>query len=316
MRFIGGLANDSCPPATSRDAPYGGAASTARFLKMALHTGLRIGCCPASRRPVRAVPTIAYPMPAIKCLWVGHLSRRRSMSIPRGAERTCDRYRNKGSVKQIGTLHSMIPFAAWIAASSAFAQSITGGAPHGDPALTCRHMSGTHAHQTHEPAISADVERLNNGNPCLGDARSKGTGVDALATHDASTNTNDVDPKPPDLTFVCRFLSGPRENQTNNLAGIPGVVAVPIGSRCSDGTSSGTAVTGTAVSNKLQSWNGAITNVSASHQTGTICQFLSGPKAHGWHDYAPLPPVPVESSCEDGAGSVGFVSTKGHGDRY
>jgi hypothetical protein len=38
-----------------------------------------------------------------------------------------------------------------------------------------------------------------------------------------------------------------------------------------------------------QSWNGAITNVSASHQTGTICQFLSGPKAPGWHDYAPLP---------------------------
>jgi hypothetical protein len=236
--------------------------------------------------------------------------------MPTRAQRTGDPYRNKGSMKGIGTLHSTILFAAWIASSSAFAQSSTAGAPHRDSTLPCRYLSGAHADQTQKLATSADVERLNIGNPCSGDAASKGTEVDALATHDALANTNDVDPKPPDLTFVCRFSSGPRTNQTNNLAGTPGVVAVPIGSRCSDGTSSGTAVAGTDLSNKSQTWNGAITNVSASHQTGTICQFLSGPKAHGWHDYAPLPPVPVESSCEDGAGSVGFVSTKGHGDRY
>jgi hypothetical protein len=63
-------------------------------------------------------------------------------------------------------------------------------------------------------------------------------------------------------------------------------------------------------------WNGAITYRSASRRTGTICQFMSGPKAHGWHDFAPFPAAPVESICDDGAGSVGVVQTNGHGDRY
>ena len=71
---------------------------------------------------------------------------------------------------------------------------------------------------------------------------------------------------------------------------------------------------GTASDNRT--WNGVITNLGKSRRTSTICQFLSGPKAHGWHDYAPFPPVPVESTCEDGAGSAGIVLPSGHGDRY
>jgi hypothetical protein len=91
------------------------------------------------------------------------------------------------------TLHSMVVFAAWFAASSAFAQSIPAGAPHG----VCRNLRGPHADQTQQQAINADVERLNIGNPCSGDAASKDTAVDALANHDASANTKGVNPKPP-----------------------------------------------------------------------------------------------------------------------
>ena len=66
----------------------------------------------------------------------------------------------------------------------------------------------------------------------------------------------------------------------------------------------------------LLNWNGAITNRASNRHTGTICQFISGPKSHGWHDFAPFPPAPIDSTCEDGAGSVGFVQATGHGDRY
>jgi hypothetical protein len=83
-----------------------------------------------------------------------------------------------------------------------------------------------------------------------------------------------------------------------------------------DATSSGVAMTGTTGEQELLSWNGAITNRSANRRTSTICQFMSGPKAHGWHDFAPFPPAPIDSTCEDGAGSVGFVQPVGHGDRY
>ena len=63
-------------------------------------------------------------------------------------------------------------------------------------------------------------------------------------------------------------------------------------------------------------WNGAITNRTTNRRTSTICQFMSGPKAHGWHDFAPFPPAPIDSTCDDGAGSVGIVQPTGHGDRY
>ena len=64
-------------------------------------------------------------------------------------------------------------------------------------------------------------------------------------------------------------------------------------------------------------WSSAILGQSAVPGTAsTICQFMSGPKAHGWHDYAPLAPAALGSACRDGAGSAGIVVAKGHGQQY
>jgi hypothetical protein len=63
-------------------------------------------------------------------------------------------------------------------------------------------------------------------------------------------------------------------------------------------------------------WSSAIATAGENRAVSTICQFLSGPKAHGWHDYAPLAPAVVGSSCQDGIGSVGVVVTAGHGQQY
>jgi hypothetical protein len=63
-------------------------------------------------------------------------------------------------------------------------------------------------------------------------------------------------------------------------------------------------------------WSSAIATAGEARAVSTICQFLSGPKAHGWHDYAPLAPAVVGSSCQDGTGSIGVVVTAGHGQQY
>ena len=76
------------------------------------------------------------------------------------------------------------------------------------------------------------------------------------------------------------------------------------------------ASTGETSGDESLTWNGAITNRTTNRRTSTICQFMSGPKAHGWHDFAPFPPAPIDSTCDDGAGSVGIVQPTGHGDRY
>ena len=131
-----------------------------------------------------------------------------------------------------------------------------------------------------------------------------------------STSTMSEDAISNGLSFLCKFTSGPRADHIDNLAGRSGAAAIPVGGRCSDGTSSGISVTVTSGDKELLTWNGAITNRSANRLTSTICQFMSGPKAHGWHDFAPFPPAPVDSTCDDGAGSVGFVQPAGHGDRY
>ena len=63
-------------------------------------------------------------------------------------------------------------------------------------------------------------------------------------------------------------------------------------------------------------WSDAIATPGEGRAVSTICQFLSGPKAPGWHDYAPLSPAVVGSSCQDGTGSVGVVVAAGHGQQY
>jgi hypothetical protein len=131
-----------------------------------------------------------------------------------------------------------------------------------------------------------------------------------------STSKTATDAIPSDPSFLCKFTSGPQTGRIVDLAGRSGAAAIPVGGRCSDGTSSGISVIGTSGDKESLTWNGAITGRTTNRRTSTICQFMSGPKAHGWHDFAPFPPAPVDSICDDGAGSVGFVQPAGHGDRY
>ncbi len=53
----------------------------------------------------------------------------------------------------------------------------------------------------------------------------------------------------------------------------------------------------------------------ATAQSGsTICQFQAGPRAGQTQDYAPMSPLPVGTSCQDGQGSTGVVvAAKGGG---
>jgi hypothetical protein len=139
--------------------------------------------------------------------------------------------------------------------------------------------------------------------------------------------------QPPETTSICRFTSGPRAGQIQDLSAMPGATPIRIGASCSDGASS----TGTAIAPSGRSteepqteptatiptadaaekpWSTATATAGAGRAVSTICQFLSGPKAHGWHDYAPLSPVALGSSCQDGIASVGIVVAAGHGQQY
>jgi hypothetical protein len=92
---------------------------------------------------------------------------------------------------------------------------------------------------------------------------------------------------------------------------------MPVGSICSDGASSkGTAIAAPAGAAPI-SWSSPIQGGTGGERAvGTICQFMSGPKAHGWHDYAPLPAAPLGSPCRDGVSSAGIVMASGHGQAY
>jgi hypothetical protein len=139
--------------------------------------------------------------------------------------------------------------------------------------------------------------------------------------------------QPTGTTSICRFTDGPRAGQTQDLSALPGATPIRIGASCSDGASStGTAIAppgrnaeepraapsaATAgVATDAKPWSTAIATAGAGRAVSTICQFLSGPKAHGWHDYAPLSPVALGSSCQDGTGSAGIVVAAGHGQHY
>jgi hypothetical protein len=63
-------------------------------------------------------------------------------------------------------------------------------------------------------------------------------------------------------------------------------------------------------------WSSAIATPGEGRAVSTICQFLYGPKAPGWHNYAPLSPAVLGSSCQDGTGSAGVVVAAGHGQQY
>ena len=137
--------------------------------------------------------------------------------------------------------------------------------------------------------------------------------------------------QPPGTTSICRFTSGPRAGQTQDLSAMPGVTPIRIGASCSDGAlSSGTAIAPSGRNEEPQAaptatipttdtaekpWSTAAA-ADAGQAVSTICQFVSGPKAHGWHDYAPLSPAVLGSSCRDGIASAGVVVAAGHGQQY
>lgn len=45
----------------------------------------------------------------------------------------------------------------------------------------------------------------------------------------------------------------------------------------------------------------------AAAEDSTLCKFTRGPRSGQVQDYAPMAPIPVGSSCQDGAGSYGIV---------
>ena len=53
--------------------------------------------------------------------------------------------------------------------------------------------------------------------------------------------------------------------------------------------------------------------LAADAAMSTICEFTHGPRAGTSHDYAPMEPIPVGSSCHDGQGSTGRVVPAGSG---
>jgi hypothetical protein len=157
--------------------------------------------------------------------------------------------------------------------------------------------------------------------------------ITAIASVAAAQNQAARDTQPPGTTSICRFTSGPRAGQTQDLSATPGATPIRIGASCSDGAlSAGTAIapsgrnaeepqaasTATILTTDTpeEPWSTAAAATGAGRAVSTICQFLYGPKAPGWHDYAPMPPAVLGSSCRDGIASAGVVVAAGHGQQH
>ena len=145
------------------------------------------------------------------------------------------------------------------------------------------------------------------------------------ATPRKAPSTSTKPPPPADnappttaLTLICHFSSGPRAGMIGDLTGVPAAAPVPAGSICSDGAGSTGMAVIPSTNAEASFWSDASRagDVGAGQARSTICQFMSGPKAHGWHDYAPLPPAAIGSSCHDGMSSAGIVVATGHGQPY
>lgn len=186
--------------------------------------------------------------------------------------------------------------------------------------FTCRFSSGPRAGQIKDFTRVPSAIPMQVGSSCTDGGSSSGIAIAQLTTAPKTrVNVSDAAARPAQLTLMCRFSSGPRAGQTQALAEVPGATPLYVGGVCSDGASStGTAIALTTASGVTNSWSGATGSdlKIARRETSTICQFMSGPKAHGWHDYAPLQPLAIGSSCQDGLGSVGIVVTSGHGEQY
>jgi hypothetical protein len=90
---------------------------------------------------------------------------------------------------------------------------------------------------------------------------------------------------------LCQFTAGPRKGETQDYAPRD---PIPVGSTCNDGAGS----TGRVIAPK---------SGGGDSQKSTLCQFTAGPRKGETQDYAPRDPIPVGSTCNDGAGSSGKV---------
>jgi hypothetical protein len=165
----------------------------------------------------------------------------------------------------------------------------------------CRFIDGPRAGHTQQLSGRSDRVTTRIGSSCSDGISS--TGIVIASQADA-------------LTSTCLFSTGPRAGEIADLAGTSGLFSV--GSPCSDGAASvGTAIVAPAGAVSIP-WSSPLPGSAAGTKTAvsTTCQFMSGPKAHGWHDFAPLPAAPVGSPCRDGEGSSGIVMAAGHGQPY
>ncbi len=185
-------------------------------------------------------------------------------------------------------------------AAMAPAQSVSDDTQPPGTVYLCRFTGGPRAGDTQPLAERTDRVAIRSGSACSDGISS--TGVVMPMQVDAAA-----------LTSTCHFSSGPRAGEIADLAEAFG--PVPVGSACSDGASSiGTAVIAPGGAAAIP-WSSPAPS-GAGTAVSTICQFMSGPKAHGWHDYAPLPPAPIGSPCRDGVSSAGIVMAAGHGQPY
>jgi hypothetical protein len=202
----------------------------------------------------------------------------------------------------------------FISMPAAFAQSDTAAELPLRTTFVCHLSSGPRAGQTLELAEAQAAAPVRMGSTCSDGASSAGT-VISQSPDIRRTASNPEGAVARPVSWICRFSSGPRAGEIRDLTGIPGAVAVPVGGTCTDGADSrGIAVIPDA-GPVSTSWSDA-SPPSAGRAVSTICQFMSGPKAHGWHDYAPLPAATVGSRCQDGASSAGIVVLAGHGEQY
>jgi hypothetical protein len=192
-------------------------------------------------------------------------------------------------------------FVSHLLATTAQAQAVVDDTKAPKTTFLCRYTDGPRAGRTQQLPVAFDTAAIRAGSSCSDGISSSGV---VIALAGAA------------LTSICQFYNGPRAGEIADLAAVS--APVPIGTACSDGVSS----TGTAIDDPDGAaaipWSSPIRSGAAGAMTAvsTICQFMSGPKAHGWHDYAPWPPAPLGSPCRDGAGSAGIVMASGHGQAY
>jgi type IV secretory pathway VirB2 component (pilin) len=175
----------------------------------------------------------------------------------------------------------------------------------------CRFTDGPHAGHTEPLLETSDRSTVRAGSSCSDGIASTGVVIAPQASTEAAS------PQAA-LTSICQFSSGPRAGEIADLGRVSGAPPMPVGSTCSDGASSkGIAIAAPDGAAPI-SWSSPIQGSAAGVEraVSTICQFMSGPKAHGWHDYAPLPAAPLGSPCRDGVSSAGIVMAAGHGQAY